>query len=89
MNYINADVLLPEDLLKEVQRYISGVMIYVPRPEGERKGWGANSGSRTEIRNRNREIRREFAEGAAIAQLAERYFLAIDTIKKIVYAKAK
>jgi hypothetical protein len=38
--YINADVILPEKLLKEVQKYINSGMVYVPKPEGVREGWG-------------------------------------------------
>lgn len=39
MKYVNADVILPEKLLKEIQQYISGGMLYVPKPEGMRKAW--------------------------------------------------
>lgn len=88
MKYVNADIL-PEELLKEVQKYISGVMIYVPKPEGVRKGWGVNSGIRTHINQRNHEIRQSFLQGATIDQLSERFFLSGDSIKKIVYAKLK
>ena len=43
MKYINADIILPEELLKEVQKYVQGGMVYIPKPEGLRKKWGENS----------------------------------------------
>lgn len=88
MKYVNADVL-PEGLLKEVQKYINGVMIYVPKPEGVRKGWGVNSGSRKYINQRNNEIRQKFYQGATVDQLSDEFFLSCDSIKKIVYSKVK
>jgi Response regulator containing a CheY-like receiver domain and an HTH DNA-binding domain len=88
MKYINADVL-PEELLKEIQKYVNGVMIYVPKPDGERQGWGMKSGSREYIFQRNEEIRRLFTQGATVDQLTEQFFLSRDTIKRIVYSKVK
>ncbi|GAA3413213.1 CD3324 family protein [Paenibacillus hodogayensis] len=88
MKYVKADIL-PEKLLKEVQKYVNGAMVYVPKPEGVRKGWGVDSGSRNYISERNDEIRHRFSQGAAIAQLSEQYFLSCDSIKKIVYSKLR
>lgn len=89
MKYVNADVILPEKLLKEIQQYISGGMLYVPKPEGTRKAWGASSGSRQYLKQRNDQIRQAFAQGATIDQLSEQFYLSYDSIKKIVYSKSK
>jgi len=88
MKYVNADLILPERLVKEIQKYIAGGMIYVPKPRGEREGWGVHSGSRKDINQRNHLIRQKFLEGAAINQLADHYFLSAESIKKIVYKKS-
>lgn len=40
MKYINADVILPQQLLQEVQKYMQGGMLYIPKSEGQRKRWG-------------------------------------------------
>ncbi|CAG7614231.1 CD3324 family protein [Paenibacillus allorhizosphaerae] len=89
MKYVSADIL-PEELLKEVQKYIHGAMIYVPKPEGvRRKGWGEKSGSRKYMIQRNNDIRLQFSKGATIEQLSEQFFLSCDSIKKIVYSKIK
>jgi Mor family transcriptional regulator len=88
MKYVNADIL-PEELLKEVQKYINGGMVYIPKPEGVRKGWGVNSGSRKYINQRNDEVRLRFSQGTSVDQLSEQFFLSCDSIKKIVYSKVK
>ena len=46
MAYANADELLPPELLREVQKYIQGCLLYVPRSGPERLGWGSRSGAR-------------------------------------------
>ncbi|MBJ6360159.1 CD3324 family protein [Paenibacillus sp. GCM10012307] len=87
MKYVNADVIFPEELLKEIQKYIHGGMVYIPKPEGTRKSWGENSGSRVYLQERNLDIRRKYAEGSTIVQLAEQFCLSSDSIKKIIYTK--
>lgn len=69
------DEILPEELLKEVQKYVKGELIYIPCPEGVRKGWGENSGSKTYLRSRNLEIRSQFCEGFSIDQLTMAFCL--------------
>ena len=69
--------------MDEIRRYFEGGAIYVPRSDG-RAGWGTGSGMRAELDERNRAIRREYAEGARIVELAEKYCLSADSIRKIV-----
>lgn len=88
MKYKKADVL-PAELLKEVQKYIQGALIYIPNREGQRKKWGEKSGSRSALQQRNEEIRRLFRAGATIEQLAIQYCLSWESIKKIVYFRKK
>ncbi|RXZ77495.1 hypothetical protein EBB07_30715 [Paenibacillaceae bacterium] len=87
MKYVNADIIFPEELLNEIQKYINGGMVYVPKPKGLRKKWGENSGSRKDLNLRNDEIRKKFFGGDTIDQLSDRFFLSSDSIKKIVYSK--
>ncbi|WP_416293185.1 CD3324 family protein [Paenibacillus illinoisensis] len=87
MNYINADAILPEELLKEIQRHIQGGLVYIPKPKEAHQKWGEKSGSRAVVRERNDQIRRLFAAGVTVHELTERFFLSIDSIKKIVYSK--
>lgn len=89
MKYKNAKGVLPKELIKEVQQYIQGEYLYIPKAEGSRKKWGDNSGYRRELSQRNDLIRQEFQRGSSIEELAEAYYLSINTIKKIVYGKKK
>ena len=84
MKYINAAEILPEQLIKELQTYIDGNVLYVPKASAK-KEWGATSGARTFYQERNKEIHKLFKEGYSIEALTEQYGLAYSTIKKIIY----
>jgi hypothetical protein len=85
MKYKKADKIFPEELLKEIQKYVHGEMVYIPNPGGTRKKWGENSGSRAYLIHRNHEIRSRFCEGLSVDQLSSIFCLSYDSIKKIVY----
>ena len=52
MKYINAKILLPDALVKELQSYIQGGYIYVPTEQSRQKRWGEVSGYRQELQRR-------------------------------------
>lgn len=84
MKYVNAAEVLPDQLLKELQRHTDGEVLYIPKASG-RKEWGTVSGSRSFYQERNEEIKRLYKAGYSIDILVERYHLADSTIKKIIY----
>jgi Mor family transcriptional regulator len=84
MKYRNASDILPDELLKEVQKYTSGETLYIPSSI-ERKKWGHDSGARIFYEQRNEEIRNKFFHQASIDELALEYGLSPETIRKIVY----
>lgn len=84
MKYKNAQDILPDRLLQELQQYVSGETIYVPNVQG-RKSWGETSGARTYYKKRNEEIREKYRQGASPDLLAEEYHLSLDSIRKILY----
>ncbi|WP_310832001.1 CD3324 family protein [Paenibacillus pedocola] len=86
MKYRNASKVLPKELIIEIQKYIQGETLYIPKPEIEYEKWGILSGGRKMIDQRNAAIRSDFRNGRSIDQLAKEYFLATETIKKIVYS---
>lgn len=53
MSYINAERILPEYLVKELQNYVDGQIIYVPRKDENLLSWGEKNGSRTKLAKRN------------------------------------
>lgn len=87
MRYINAGDLLPEALVRELQRYVQGACLYVPVDPTQRKGWGERSGARAMLDRRNEAIRRAFRQGASLEALGEAYHLSPSAIGKIVYWK--
>ncbi|QAA33422.1 CD3324 family protein [Clostridium manihotivorum] len=88
MRYVKAETILPENLLKEIQKYVQGEYIYIPTENMFRKRWGEKSGARHQINERNVEIRDKYKAGHSVSELAEEFFLSIDSIKKIIYRKS-
>jgi Mor family transcriptional regulator len=85
LSYIKANDLLPPELVKEIQKYIQGTQIYIPRKQKKRLGWGQKNGTRQKLNQRNTVIRALKKSGRSIAELAELYHLSTDGIRKIVY----
>ena len=74
MKYKNASHVLPDELLKEIQKYVSGEAIYIPNPE-EKKKWGEGSGARKFYQERNGKIQADFQKGMTLYELGEKYGL--------------
>lgn len=85
MKYVNAAEILPEKLLKEIQTYMDGGVLYIPKSSAK-KGWGSVSGSRKFYQKRNKEIQFLFKNGYSIETLSKQYGLAHSTLKKIIYS---
>lgn len=83
--YVNAREVLPESLIKEIQKYIKGQHIYIPQTE--RQTWGESTGIRKELEQRNEEIVRRFESGISIQQLSKLFNLSEDRIRGIVYER--
>lgn len=81
--YVNAREVLPESLIKEIQKYVKGQHIYIPQTE--RQTWGASTGIRKELEQRNEEIVRRYESGVSIAQLAQLFNLSEDRVRGIIY----
>lgn len=56
MRYVNADNVLPEYLVREIQKYVAGQLIYIARKNENVKSWGEKSGTRDKMAERNRKI---------------------------------
>lgn len=44
MKYLNAKLILPDALVKELQNYVQGGYIYIPVKQEQQKRWGEVSG---------------------------------------------
>jgi Mor family transcriptional regulator len=87
MKYSNAGKVLPENLILEIQKYVQGETLYIPKREAEHRKWGVSSGGRRLLDRRNAGIKASFRNGSSIEQLAEEHYLSTETIKKIVYSR--
>ena len=84
MCYKNGKDVLPAELLKELQKYIQGEILYIPKEDNIRRAWGENNGTRALMRERNLEIYKFYKSGSTILLLSESYNLSEDSIRKIV-----
>ena len=83
MEYLNANMVLPDSLIEQIQKYIQGGYIYVPCQKERRKKYKKNY----YIENRNEVIRNRHKSGDKVEALAKEFYLSVDSIKKIVYTK--
>ena len=84
MKYRNASDILPDELLKQIQKYAAGETLYIPSND-ERNEWGQGSGAKQFYKQRNEDIRSKYFNKTSIDSLAEEYSLSTETIRKIVY----
>ena len=84
MSYKQAAHILPPELLREVQAYIDGECIYIPRLAGQRRDWGERTATRRELTARNERIFAEYLRGEPLGILAKRYYLSAKSIQRII-----
>lgn len=85
MSYVNADEVLPEDLIREIQKYVDGKVLYIPRKRENSVAWGEKNGAKDRLANRNKEIVSRFYSGETIAELGNVYFLSEKRIQGIIH----
>ncbi|MFB5663476.1 CD3324 family protein [Alteribacillus sp. HJP-4] len=85
MQYKNGKEVFPHSLLKELQKYIQGELIYIPKKENQRARWGERNGTRQFIAERNVEIYQLYKKGWSIEELEQKYNLSMESIRKIIY----
>lgn len=89
MRYVKARDILPQKLLKELQQYVDGAYLYVPRRQENRLSWGERTRSKQETARRNRDIYLRFLGGEPPEKLAGAYFLTEKTIRRIILEERK
>jgi len=89
MAYLKADQLLPPELLLEIQKYVQGSLVYIPRPRKRRLGWGLKNGTRDSLDRRNAAIRNARLNGLCIDDIADQFCLSPDSVRKIIYRKVQ
>lgn len=89
MQYRNAANVLPLRLLRAVQSYAGGELLYIPTGSGPKTEWGGRNGAKLRYLERNAEIRSRYREGESFGDLADFYCLSEDSIRKIVRSRGE
>lgn len=84
MGYKKATNILPQELLEKIQEYVDGEYIYIPRKAESKKEWGTLTSTKQELRTRNMQIYKDYLDGASMNGLAEKYFLSLKSIQRII-----
>lgn len=70
MSYKNTIDLLPKELIEQIQEYVDGKVIYIPKKQENKKHWGENTDTKQLLAIRNWQIYADFENGITIPQLA-------------------
>lgn len=84
MGYIKAEEILPLEIIELIQQYVDGQNIYIPRKADNRLEWGSGTQIREELYSRNQHIYSDYLRGMKMSELAERYYLSIKSIQRII-----
>ena len=84
MSYIKAEDVLPDKLICQIQQYVDGAYIYIPRKPGNRHAWGQKTAYKGELRDRNRRILCDYAQGVSVSELCVKYHLSDKSIRRIL-----
>lgn len=84
MDYQNSANLLPKELIEQIQKYVDGKVIYIPKKQINKKHWGENTDTKQVLSSRNCKICSDHQNGMSIKQLSEKYFLTEKSIQRIL-----
>ena len=84
MGYRNAEEVLPVELVEQIQEYVEGQSLYIPKKGEEKEAWGTKTGTKEILRKRNAEIYAEYLAGVKVADLADKYYLTEKSIQRII-----
>lgn len=87
MSYRHSIDLLPKELIEQIQEYIDGQVIYIPKKKENMKYWGKNTDTKEVLAMRNFCIFQDYNNGITIKQLAKKYFLCEKSIQRILRQK--
>lgn len=84
MGYLKALEILPADIIQQIQKYVDGETIYIPRIKESKRAWGEGTNTRAFLETRNRNVYEDYLAGMSLTQLAKKYFLVEKSIQRIV-----
>lgn len=89
MKYINGNEILPEELLKEIRKYVEGVYVYVPKSDTKKKRWGEKTNYHREMELRNQHIYDKYLEGVEIVAISQCYHLSTKSVRRIILSQKR
>ncbi len=87
MKYRNVKEILPPKLLEEIQKYIQGETVYIPKKDKRRIN--VPTEYKIELQKRNTRIYTKHLEGLSNEQLAKNFSLAQSSIRRIIIEQRK
>lgn len=84
MSYKKAAAILPSELLEEIQTYVDGAYLYIPRLEENRKAWGSDTQTRRELAQRNQSIYSDHLAGHSTSIISAKHFLSQKSVQRII-----
>ena len=85
MSYVNATDVLPRFLVEEIQKYVDGQLLYVPRRNENSLSWGEKNGTKEKLAERNQKIVNGYYSGLTIEALSKEYYLSEKRIQGIIH----
>ncbi len=84
MSYAKAEDVLPKHLVEEIQQYVDGKLLYIPRKGGNSFSWGEKSGTKEKMAERNQTIVSRYYSGENMESLSKAYYLSEKRIQGII-----
>ena len=85
MSYVNAEDVLPKHLVEEIQKYVDGQLLYIPRKMENSLAWGEKKVTKEELLRRNQEIIDYYKDGHTVEELSKLFFLSEKRIRGIIH----
>jgi len=82
MGYMRALEVLPDAMVREIQKYVEGELIYIPKLN--KAAWGTKTNTKAVLKKRNREIYADYREGMSVSELSQKYYLAEKSMCRII-----
>jgi len=84
MSYVKAEEVLPKHLVEEIQKYVDGKLLYIPRKGENSFSWGEKSGTRERLAKRNQTIVERYNAGETVEILSREFYLSEKRIRGIL-----
>ena len=89
MKYVNAKDVLPKEIIKQLQDYVEGCYVSIPKKEDAIKSTDKKTEYRIELEKRNEHIYLKHLQNWSHGQIAKLYHLSLPSIRRIIFEQRK